>query len=202
MAMPLTSLPILTRRPARRLFPLPLAGSNHSFSFDHVFGPTTVQSDVFEEVSHFVQSALDGYNVCLFAYGQTGSGKTHTLTGALEGDGRGIIPRCVPSAVLWCACRAGPTLCVSLSRLDTERKTGWPRAQKLTTACTYTHMHARPRSAEKIVDTGIRMSEHGWVYSFKASYFEIYNETIRDLLAPKSAAAPPKGLQIKTGTHN
>ena len=25
------------------------------------------------------QSALDGYNVCVFAYGQTGSGKTYTM---------------------------------------------------------------------------------------------------------------------------
>lgn len=48
---------------------------DHSFNFDKVFGPSCSQEALFEEVSEFVQSALDGYNVCLFSYGQTGSGK-------------------------------------------------------------------------------------------------------------------------------
>lgn len=48
---------------------------DHSFTFDKVFAQSTSQEAVFAEVSEFVQSALDGYNVCLFSYGQTGSGK-------------------------------------------------------------------------------------------------------------------------------
>jgi len=47
-------------------------GEGHAFKFDKVFAPSTGQDMVFDEVSEFVQSALDGYNVCLFSYGQTG----------------------------------------------------------------------------------------------------------------------------------
>jgi kinesin family protein C1 len=50
----------------------------YAFEFDKIFSPSASQESVFEEVSEFVQSALDGYNVCLFSYGQTGSGKVHT----------------------------------------------------------------------------------------------------------------------------
>jgi kinesin family protein C1 len=68
---------------------------SHGFTFDKVFNPSTSQENVFDEVSEFVQSALDGFNVCLFSYGQTGSGKTHTMQGSGDGAMRGIIPRAI-----------------------------------------------------------------------------------------------------------
>ena len=34
------------------------------------------QDVIFEDVERLIQSAVDGYNVCIFAYGQTGSGRT------------------------------------------------------------------------------------------------------------------------------
>jgi kinesin family protein C1 len=124
---------------------------DHSFSFDKAFGPSTSQEAIFEEVSEFVQSALDGYNVCLFSCkfcffvymnfleflflsaildGQTGSGKTHTMQGSGDGAMRGIIPRAMQQ--------------VALYKKELEHK--------------------------------------GWEYHMEASFIEIYNETIKDLL--------------------
>lgn len=63
---------------------------NNAFTFDRVFGPSSQNANVFEEISQLVQSALDGYNVCIFCYGQTGSGKTYTMSST-----DGMIPRAV-----------------------------------------------------------------------------------------------------------
>ncbi|KAI9896926.1 hypothetical protein N3K66_007948 [Trichothecium roseum] len=61
---------------------------NYPFEFDRVFIPGTQNNEIFDEISQLVQSALDGYNVCIFCYGQTGSGKTHTMSSE-----DGMIPR-------------------------------------------------------------------------------------------------------------
>lgn len=67
----------------------------HNFGLDKVFPMQSTQEQVFGEVSTMVQSALDGYKVCIFAYGQTGSGKTHTMQGGEQPNTEGIIPRSI-----------------------------------------------------------------------------------------------------------
>lgn len=63
------------------------------FGFDHVFSPDHKQTDVWTATEPLVQSAIDGYNVCIFAYGQTGSGKTYTMIGGSSKEEKGIIFR-------------------------------------------------------------------------------------------------------------
>eukprot|EP00092_Neocalanus_flemingeri_P039561 GFUD01043077.1.p1 GENE.GFUD01043077.1~~GFUD01043077.1.p1 ORF type:complete len:706 (+),score=195.97 GFUD01043077.1:233-2350(+) len=106
----------------------------YDFEFDRVFGPTSSQADVFAEISQLVQSALDGYNVCVFAYGQTGSGKTFTMEGgpAIEND---------------------------------ESECGMI-----------------PRTIRQIFEVQEKLKEKCWQYNLQASFLEIYNEEIRDLL--------------------
>ncbi|KAL5007768.1 hypothetical protein ScPMuIL_016574 [Solemya velum] len=108
-------------------------GNKYDFSFDRVFQPASTQKEVFEEISQLVQSALDGYNVCIFAYGQTGSGKTFTMQGP---------------------------------DLNDEEKVGMI-----------------PRSVAQIFQSVRELQTKGWQYDMEASFLEIYNETIRDLLS-------------------
>ena len=64
-----------------------------SFEYDQVFAPSSTQEQVFEDCRRLMQSAIDGYNVCIFAYGQTGSGKTWTMVG--KPDFPGLTPRAI-----------------------------------------------------------------------------------------------------------
>ncbi|KAM6931375.1 kinesin-like protein KIF27 [Xenentodon cancila] len=69
-------------------------GLDRLFSFDHAFGPTASQDEVYEaSVRPLVEYLINGYNATVFCYGQTGSGKTYTLGGGNQDEEGGIIDR-------------------------------------------------------------------------------------------------------------
>lgn len=125
----------------------PAPTTRHDFSFDRVFPPGSGQDQVFEEIAMLVQSALDGYPVCIFAYGQTGSGKTFTMEGGPGGD---------------------------------------PQAEGLI-----------PRALRHLFSVAQELGGQGWTYSFVASYVEIYNETVRDLLATGTRKGQSSECEIR-----
>ncbi|KAM5356576.1 hypothetical protein ACJ41O_003222 [Fusarium nematophilum] len=83
-----TSAEIVLAGPEERSSLGNVTRKNYPFEFDRVFMPGTQNQEIFGEISQLVQSALDGYNVCIFCYGQTGSGKTYTMS-----SNDGMIPR-------------------------------------------------------------------------------------------------------------
>lgn len=64
-----------------------------NFCYDNCFYTSATQEQIFEDAKKLIQSAIDGYNVCIFSYGQTGSGKTYTMQGTKENPG--VTPRTV-----------------------------------------------------------------------------------------------------------
>ncbi|RYP65194.1 hypothetical protein DL769_006384 [Monosporascus sp. CRB-8-3] len=65
------------------------ARENNLVPVDYFFPTTATNETVFAEIAMFIQSVVDGRNVCVAAYGQTGSGKTYMMSGlsrlAVEG---------------------------------------------------------------------------------------------------------------------
>ena len=118
------------------------------FAFDKIFDPSAGQEAMFAEVDGLVQSALDGFKVCIFAYGQTGSGKTYTMQGTREPQGWGLIPR----------------------------------------------------SLRKLLESAEAMRAQGWEWDLSASFLEIYNEQIRDLLREAEGSRTP-GKVVKAPDH-
>ena len=72
----------------------------HSFNFDYVLDPSTIQQDVFEKGTRpIIESVLEGFNGTVFAYGQTSSGKTFTMQGDIHSkEMMGVIHRMVQMA--------------------------------------------------------------------------------------------------------
>ncbi|KAI1381253.1 kinesin-domain-containing protein [Hypoxylon crocopeplum] len=131
------------------------------FVFDRVFGPDVTQEGVWEYLQDSVGAFLQGYNVSLLAYGQSGAGKSYTMgtSGPAEqGDLEvmGVIPRAAMAL---------------FEKLDgPPRNSNRSSMSQLRTPQRYSVQSPPPKG------------EKNW--QLKATYVEIYNEQLRDLLVP------------------
>lgn len=161
------------------------------FVFDRVFAETVDQEGIWDYLSDSVNSFLQGYNVSLLAYGQSGAGKSYTMgtSGPNEQnntEAMGVIPRAAQ---------------LLFEKLDGPQKHNRNSSTGLRTPSRYsmgsTSSFGKANNPDK-----------NW--QLKATYVEIYNETLRDLLVPETPGneRPPvsiredtKGRIILAGLH-
>ncbi|QQK44082.1 Kinesin family protein [Penicillium digitatum] len=166
------------------------------FVFDRVFPETTEQEGIWEYVSDSVDSFVEGYNVSIMAYGQSGAGKSFTMgtsgpIGQHNMHDMGIIPR---AAQVLFDKLDGPS---KHNRNSSHSNSGLRTPQRY--------------SLSSAANFGKLNQEKEKTWQLKATYVEIYNEHLRDLLLPESTIAndrsnvtireDTKGRIILTGLH-
>ena len=148
--------------------------NTHQHTFDHVYDQDASQKEVYERsAKDAVLSTLRGYNAAILAYGQTGTGKTYTMEGdplarrraaaaaaRAEGDEKARRAPLAPAA-------GGPS-----SSVGQEDATGSERG-------------IIPRAIEDIFQYIADDTSPKSKYLVRASYVQIYNEVISDLLKPE-----------------
>ncbi|KAL9000138.1 MAG: hypothetical protein Q9169_001213 [Polycauliona sp. 2 TL-2023] len=163
------------------------------FLFDRVFGEDAEQDIVWDYLHDSVDAFIQGFNVSVLAYGQSGSGKSYTMgtSGPAEQSDShlmGIVPRA--AAALFNQLAGPPPL-----RRHGSSGLRTPTRYSTTSPPTLSNL-ARANAHEN--------------WQLKATYVEIYNEQLRDLLVPDSV--PPgeratvviredKGRILLTGLH-
>ncbi|KAG6009440.1 hypothetical protein E4U21_002355 [Claviceps maximensis] len=132
------------------------------FVFDRVFGPDVMQDGIWEYLGDSINAFTQGYNVSVLAYGQSGAGKSYTMgtsrPGDLDDDSMiGVIPRAASAL---------------FEKLDSS-----PNGSTSSTASKRQSISSlrTPRAYQQNV-----LGDRNW--SLKATYVEIYNEQLRDLL--------------------
>ncbi|KAL8732522.1 MAG: hypothetical protein Q9166_002736 [cf. Caloplaca sp. 2 TL-2023] len=164
------------------------------FIFDRVFGEDVQQQRVWEYLHDSVDAFVQGFNVSILAYGQSGSGKSYTMgtSGPAEQSDShlmGVVPRA--AAALFDKLAGPPPL-------RRHGSSGLRTPTRYSTASTPT-----------LLTVGGAGANENW--QLKATYVEIYNEQLRDLLVPDTVPLNEratvvirediKGRILLTGLH-
>ncbi|KAI1266179.1 kinesin-domain-containing protein [Xylariaceae sp. FL1019] len=142
------------------------------FVFDRVFSPEIGQDGVWEYLGESINAFVQGYNVSLLAYGQSGAGKSYTMgtSGPSEQgdlDAMGVIPR------------AATELFEKLEGPAPAKNTNRNSMSQLRAPSRYSLQPQTPKA------------DRNW--QLKATYVEIYNESLHDLLLPDSIGPSERG---------
>ncbi|KAJ8122446.1 hypothetical protein ONZ43_g1365 [Nemania bipapillata] len=134
------------------------------FVFDRVFGPQVGQDGIWDYLNESINAFCQGYNVSLLAYGQSGAGKSYTMgtSGPSEQgdlDSMGVIPR------------AATELFERLEGSAPPRNSNRNSMSQLRAPARYSVQAPASKPADR-------------TWQLKATYVEIYNEQLRDLLLP------------------
>ncbi|KAI9014504.1 P-loop containing nucleoside triphosphate hydrolase protein, partial [Phycomyces nitens] len=183
---------------------------NKLFTFDHVFGPESRQSEIFAAVGQklihkFVEGEFPNksetnvinekiikcYNVTILAYGQTSSGKTYTMgtaqhSGRFDLEQEGIVPRAM--SLLFDLLQQNDTRPTSPSSVNSNDPP--------------TKAPGRLRPVSRLSSPASVSAPARYRFSVKVSFVEIYNEDLIDLLnsAPASER-PPVNIREDTKGH-
>ncbi|KAF5022910.1 hypothetical protein F66182_5029 [Fusarium sp. NRRL 66182] len=140
------------------------------FVFDRVFSSDVMQEGVWDYVSDCINAFTQGYNVSLLAYGQSGAGKSYTMgtsgpSEQYDQETMGVIPRAATAL---------------FEKLDT------PKSSTKANRSSLSHLRSPRGYSQQNV-----LGDREW--SLKATYVEIYNESLRDLLVPESTPLNERG---------
>lgn len=156
----------------------------HEYQFDTVFGPEAQQQEIYDCVCRpLVGSVLRGYDGTIFVYGQTGTGKTYTMEGNVSYESRS---------------KQKPELLTAKQ----ESRSGQSSSTSVQT--NRESLGIMPRAFSQIFD--YVESERDVQFLIRASYLEIYQEELRDLLrrdgpvGPELHEAPNEGVFVKNLT--
>ncbi|RFU26192.1 hypothetical protein B7463_g10145, partial [Scytalidium lignicola] len=142
------------------------------FVFDRVFGEDVGQAGVWDYLEESTHAFVQGYNVSLLAYGQSGAGKSYTMgtSGPADQDNMdvmGVIPRAAMAL---------------FEKLDGGKSSNSRSSMSgLRTPMKYS---TTPNLASRPTDK---------TWTLKATYVEIYNEQLRDLLVPEHIPPHERG---------
>ncbi|KAK5669187.1 hypothetical protein QVD99_003597 [Batrachochytrium dendrobatidis] len=133
--------------------------SPKEFHFDKVFSATASQSQIYERmIRPIIDQCLDGYNGCIFVYGQTASGKTYTMQGPSASTG-----------------------------FEESVSTSDNRGIILRVADQIIECIRKSKGIDGDDNAGMgggKSTKSSTTYSVTASYLEIYQEQLKDLLCP------------------